>query len=133
MPRRTLSTLLVLSCLACGEPPKQAAVEPPPSGVLLKGAGATFPALIFKKWFRVYREQHAAVAIAYDAVGSSEGIRRLTGKNLEEGASVDFAASDAAMTDEQIAAVPRGVLMLPVTAGTVVLAYNLPDLKGDLR
>jgi phosphate transport system substrate-binding protein len=48
-------------------------------------------------------------------------------------ARVDFGASDAAMTDDQIAASPRGALLLPVTAGMVALAYNLPGFEGDLR
>jgi phosphate transport system substrate-binding protein len=46
---------------------------------------------------------------------------------------VDFGASDAAMTDQQISEVPEGVVMLPATAGAVVLVYNLPDFTGDLR
>jgi phosphate transport system substrate-binding protein len=46
---------------------------------------------------------------------------------------VDFGASDAAMKDEEIAQVPNVVLMLPATAGSIVLAYNLPDVKGDLK
>jgi phosphate transport system substrate-binding protein len=133
--RRTLALVLGVALTACGGPlpAKRKTVDAPPGGVLLRGAGATFPALLFKQWFGAYQQGHPAVAIAYDSVGSSEGIRRFTGKGVDHENTVDFGASDSAMTDEQIAAVGRGVLMVPVTAGSVVLAYNLPDLVGDLR
>jgi phosphate transport system substrate-binding protein len=73
------------------------------------------------------------VAIAYDAVGSGEGIRRFTGVDVKPEETVDFGASDAAMSDEQAANVRKGVLLLPVTAGSVVLAYNLPGFESELR
>jgi phosphate transport system substrate-binding protein len=101
--------------------------------VLLKGAGATFPSLLYQRWFTLYQGSHRGAAIAYDAVGSGEGIRRFTGTNVKPEEAVDFGASDAAMSDEQVAHVPAGVLLLPVTAGSVVLAYNLPGFNGDLR
>jgi phosphate transport system substrate-binding protein len=128
-----LAVLAVLSACQAPRPAKRPAVVAPPGGVLLRGAGATFPALLFKQWFGAYQREHPEVAIAYESVGSSEGVRRFTGKDVDEDSRVDFGASDAAMTDEQIAAVPGGVLMVPVTAGSVVLAYNLPDFDGDLR
>ena len=105
----------------------------PAGGVLLKGAGATFPSLLYQRWFTLYQDSHRGAAIAYDAVGSGEGIRRFTGTNVKPEEAVDFGASDAAMSDEQVAHVPAGVLLLPVTAGSVVLAYNLPGFNGDLR
>src|SRR5262249_6942368 len=46
---------------------------------------------------------------------------------------VDFGASDAAMTDQEMAPVKEGVVLLPMTAGAVVLAYNLPNVTGDLK
>ena len=120
---------LVLTLAGCSTSPKPAAaVQAPPGGILLKGAGATFPALIYKKWFQAYQQAHPQVAVAYDAVGSGEGIRRFLGTNLAPGEAVDFGASDAAMKDEEIARSTRGVVLLPATAGGVVLAYNLPDV-----
>ena len=47
--------------------------------------------------------------------------------------SIDFGASDSAMSDEKIAKVQQGVQLVPATAGSIVLAYNIPDLKGKLR
>jgi phosphate transport system substrate-binding protein len=105
----------------------------PAGGVLLKGAGATFPSPLYQRWFATYQGSHPKTAISYDAVGSGEGVRRFTGSNVKPEETVDFGASDAAMSDEQIAHVPEGVLLLPVTAGSVVLAYNLPGFEGELR
>ena len=93
----------------------------------IQGAGATFPAPLYAAWIAAFRQANPDLAFAYDAVGSGEGIRRLIA------GSVDFAASDAAMTDEQIAKVPAGVRLIPATAGLVVLAYNLPEVTAPLK
>jgi phosphate transport system substrate-binding protein len=100
---------------------------------LLKGAGATFPSLLYKRWFATYEHDHPQTAISYDAVGSGEGVRRFIGRNIKDEESIDFGASDAAMTDEQIAEVNGGVLLLPLTGGCVTLSYNIPGYDGDLR
>ena len=94
---------------------------------MLRGAGATFPAPLYEKWIQTYRQQHPEVAITYDAVGSGEGQRRFLAD------AVDFGASDAALSDEQMARVKAGARLVPVTAGMVVLAYNLPGLGGPLK
>ncbi len=94
---------------------------------MLRGAGSTFGAPLYKKWIEIYTKQHPNVAIEYAVVGSGEGTVRF----LEH--TVDFGASDAALTDEQIAGVRAGVKLIPVTAGMVVLAYNLPGLAGPLK
>lgn len=112
---------------------KEEKVQVPPGGILLRGAGATFPSLLYKRWFDVYQKDHPKTIITYDSVGSGEGIRRFIGKNVKEEERVDFGASDAAMQDEDMGKVPDGVLLLPVTAGSVALAYNLPGLEGDLK
>ena len=67
--------------------------------------------------------------------GSGAGIKRFIGKStdLAEEDLIDFGASDAAMTDAEIAEVGRGVQLVPMTAGAVVLAYNLPGLQDDLK
>ena len=94
---------------------------------MLRGAGATFPAPLYEAWIKRFTQQYPDVTLVYDAVGSGEGQRRFLAQ------SVDFGASDAALTDEQIAAARSGATLVPVTAGMVVLAYNLPDLGGPLR
>jgi phosphate transport system substrate-binding protein len=95
--------------------------------VQLHGAGATFPAPLYKKWLEEYQKIRPAVQISYDVIGSGEGTRQFVA------GAVDFGASDAAMRDEQIAAVERGVQLVPVVAGSIVLAYNLPGVRGDLK
>ena len=67
------------------------------------------------------------MAINYEAVGSGEGIKRFLNQD------VDFGASDAAMTDEQMNKVARGARLIPATAGTIVLLYNLKGLTGPLK
>src|SRR5262245_59201046 len=94
--------------------------------VRLTGSGASFPFPIYSTWFKEFSKKSNGVTVDYQAKGSGAGIQDLINK------TVDFAASDSAMTDEQIAKVPGGVQMLPMTAGEVVLAYNLPGVK-ELR
>src|SRR5262245_24513875 len=107
--------------------------QPAFGGTVLRGAGATFPSLLYKRWFSKYEEDHSQIRIRYDSVGSGEGVRRFKGRNVEEKEVVDFGASDAAMEAGDISEVSNGVILLPVTAGSVVLAYNLPMVDAELR
>lgn len=108
-------------------------VHKPSGSTVLKGAGATFPSLLYKRWFSTYHDNHPRTYISYDAVGSSEGIRRFLGNGVSPEELVEFGASDAALSDAQIAQAGKDVLMLPATAGCVVLAYNLPGFTGEVR
>jgi phosphate transport system substrate-binding protein len=99
----------------------------PGAKVVLQGAGATFPAPLYKKWIGVFTAQNPDVAVEYKDVGSGEGVQRFLAR------TVDFGASDGALTDEQIARVEAGARLVPATAGMVVLAYNLPGLGGALK
>lgn len=91
--------------------------------VRLIGSGASFPFPIYATWFKAFSKATEGVTIDYQAKGSGAGIQDLINN------TVDFAASDAAMTDEQIAQVKGGVVLLPMTAGEIVLAYNLPGVS----
>ena len=105
-----------------------------PSGsFVLRGAGATFPSLLYKRWFTVYHDNHPDTFVKYAAVGSGEGVHRFIGKDVAADEQVDFGASDAAMSDAQLAAADNSALMVPATAGCVVLAYNLPGFNGELK
>jgi phosphate transport system substrate-binding protein len=126
-----LTFLGMLAGCSRSEPEPQATI--PPGATVLTGAGATFPSVLYKRWFAVYQDSHPNVFIKYAAVGSGEGIRRFVGKNVADNERVDFGASDAAMSDADIANAGNNALMVPVTAGCVVLAYNLPAFKGDLK
>src|SRR5262245_60267836 len=79
------------------------------SDVKLHGAGASFPAPLYMKWFKDYKAAHPSVTVDYQSTGSGQGV-----KSIIDG-TVDFGASDAAMTPEEIAKVERGVVLLPMT------------------
>ena len=91
------------------------------------GSGASFPFPIYSAWFKDFSKQNKGVTVDYQAKGSGAGIQDFINR------TVDFAGSDAAMTDEEIAKVPGGVVLLPVTAGEIVLAYNLPGSPKGLK
>jgi phosphate transport system substrate-binding protein len=101
---------------------RDSATTPAPSGAkTLTGAGASFPAPIYTKWFDAYNKK-TGVQINYQSIGSGGGIRQFT-----EG-TVDFGATDSPMNDQQIQAVQGNVLHVPTVLGAVVLTYNLPVL-----
>ena len=95
--------------------------------VPVHGAGSTFAAPLYKKWIDVYQQDHRQVSLSYDVVGSGEGVTRFIA------GSVDFGATDVLPSDVMLAGVKRGAIPIPVTAGMIVLAYNLPGLEGVLR
>ncbi|MGL5083506.1 MAG: phosphate ABC transporter substrate-binding protein PstS [Microcoleaceae cyanobacterium] len=88
----------------------------------LIGAGASFPAPLYQRWFQDFSGAVPNLQVDYQSVGSGAGIERFT-QSL-----VNFGASDVAMTDEEIARVTNGVILLPMTAGAIVLSYNVPDV-----
>jgi phosphate transport system substrate-binding protein len=92
--------------------------------VKLQGAGASFPAPLYGAWFKNYSSQNAGVQIDYQSVGSGSGVKQFMDK------LVDFGASDAAMKPEEIEKVEEGVQLLPVTAGAIVLAYNVEGVDN---
>ena len=118
---------IALFGLACGGSDRPAsdaqASRPSGTGASLTGAGATFPNPIYTKWFDAYHKQ-TGVRINYQSIGSGGGIRQFI-----EG-TVDFGASDAPMTDEQVVAVKGNVDHVPTVLGAVVATYNLRSLDG---
>jgi len=92
------------------------------AALTLNGAGASFPAPLYTRWFSEYQKVNPDVQISYQSVGSGAGV-----KSIIDG-TVDFGASDVAMTDEEIAQVAAGVVLLPMTAGSIVIGYNQPDI-----
>ncbi len=124
---RRISTVVMIMVLGlvlgCG----QQATEKKPTKMKISGAGATFPYPLYKEWLQDYNKAHKDLNITYNPVGSGEGIRLFVKQE------VDFGASDAAMSDAEMAKVDRKVKLIPATAGTVVLAYNLKGLNGVLK
>ena len=106
---------------------KEASVLQTVTDQSIRGAGATFPAPLYKKWVEEYRHVQPDVVLSYEVVGSGEGTTRF----LHE--LVDFGASDAALTDAEIAQVDRGAQLIPATAGSIVLAYNVPGVEVELK
>ena len=91
----------------------------------LIGAGSSFDNPLFSKVFSEYNKLNG-LKVNYQSVGSGAGISQLTNK------TVDFGASDAPMNAKQDSAVSAPVLHIPVTAGAVVLSYNLAEVKDTL-
>jgi phosphate transport system substrate-binding protein len=92
--------------------------------VKLTGAGASFPSPLYQRWFRDYYLANKNVRVDYQAIGSGGGIANFLGNRL------DFAGSDLPLTDEGAAKVEGGFIQVPMTAGAVVMTYNLPGIDG---
>ncbi len=130
MPARRIFAFLVLSLTLVGS-----AASPGCSGgsnaVDLQGVGATFPNPLYQKWFGDFHSAHPEVRINYDPQGSGAGVKQFT-----DNPEIDFGASDAPLSDEEIAKVRskgRDLFMLPMTAGPVVVTYNVPNVPRDLK
>ena len=116
--------LVLSSCSNAGDGKEGAASADAGATVKLQGAGASFPAPLYTKWFKAYSGSHPNVQIDYQSVGSGSGVKSVMDK------TVDFGASDAAMKPEDMQKVDVGVQLLPMTAGAIVLTYNLKDVPG---
>ncbi len=93
----------------------------------LNGAGATFPYPIYSKWFSDYASK-TGVKINYQSIGSGGGIRQLSEQ------TVDFGASDAPMSDTEMAQAKGGpILHFPTVMGAVVVTYNIPGVSRSLN
>lgn len=126
---RSFSVIFVASLIlaGCSSSTSESDDSATMANVKLQGSGASFPAPLYGRWFKEYSTMVDGVKVDYQAKGSGGGIKDF----IEH--TVDFAASDAAMDDEEIAQVDVGVVLLPMTAGSVVLAYNLPEMATPLK
>jgi phosphate transport system substrate-binding protein len=93
----------------------------------INGAGATFPAPIYAKWFSEYNKLHSDIRINYQPLGSGAGIKQVTDR------TVFFGATDGPMTPEQLQAAPGRLVHLPTVLGAVVPVYNIPGLSQELK
>jgi len=98
-----------------------------PGALTLTGAGATFPYPLYSKWFAEYEKVAPTVRINYQSIGSGGGIQQL------KAGTVDFGASDAPLSDEEMKAMPAPVVHIPTVAGAAVIACNLPGRAQRLR
>ena len=98
------------------------------SAETINAAGATFPAVIYQKWFQEFHKLHPDVQINYQSLGSGAGIQQLT-----QG-TVDFGASDMPMTNEQLSKITKvKVLHFPTVLGGLVPTYNVPGVTAILN
>lgn len=121
-----LGSSMTLAALAAVFGTAAASAQDAPLSLL--GGGSTFAAPAHRAWIEDYRAIVPTVEISYASIGSGDGIAGFIDGSL------DFAATDAPLTGEQEAQVGGGVLHVPVTAGMVAVAYNLPgDVDGELH
>jgi len=121
-------TLLACLCVALAScQPDISDDSPLGARVTLTGAGAGFPAILYQSWAISLYTEMPELKINYQSMGSGAGIKQVVN------GVVDFGGSDVGMTPGEIEQAKFGAMMLPMTAGAVVLAYNLPDLEAPLR
>ena len=136
---RTLFALSILAlAVGCGKsdggagdaplPGSRKADAPTAAGgtITLTGAGATFPYPLYTRWIADYTKSVPGLQINYQSIGSGGGIRQITER------TVDFGATDAPMSEEQLGKAP-GMLHIPTCLGAVVLIYNLDGVKSGLK
>lgn len=109
-----MASAVVAALVACGGPKTAGEIE-------LTGAGATFPLPFYNMSFEGYSASQSG-QVSYGGIGSGGGVR-----NLKDGI-VDFAGSDAYLTDDEMAQM-KPVVHVPTCMGAVVLAYNLPEVS----
>lgn len=115
--------MMMTSCNGSGNGSKTDTTAKSDDAVL--GAGSTFDNPLFSKMFSEYNKTNG-LKVNYQSIGSGGGIQQLTSK------TVDFGASDAPLNGKQDSALSAPAIHIPVTAGAVVVTYNLPDLKDTL-
>jgi len=122
------SSALLLSCfITFRSLTSSPLLAPMPALVTLTGAGASFPYPIYSKWFSDYNKLHSDIQINYQSIGSGGGIKQLLS------GTVDFGASDAPMTDEQLGQARTKILHFPTVLGAVVPSYNITGVTQELN
>lgn len=97
------------------------------SSTVINGAGATFPMFLYQRWFQEYSQVNPNVRVNYQGIGSAAGIRQLISE------TVDFGASDVGIREEEMEQMNQEVLLIPVTSGSIVIVYNLPNIGDVLK
>jgi phosphate transport system substrate-binding protein len=110
-----LATLAVVSFAFAADP------------LMINGAGATFPYPLYSKWFYEYSNANPGVKFNYQSIGSGGGIKQVTA------GTVDFGATDAPMTEEEMGKLPGAILHIPTAMGAVVVVYNLDKVETGLK
>jgi len=127
----TIAIVTVSLVVACQQPQTEVAAPTatsPGAPITLNGTGASFPLFLYERIFSEYRQTvNPNLLINYQPTGSAAGIQQVISE------TVDFGASDIAMTDTEMAQVEPGVVLVPMVAGTVAIAYNLPGIDSGVK
>jgi phosphate transport system substrate-binding protein len=139
MPALAAAAALAVGAAACGSSDDNNGAPAPANGGssggkstqlggTLNGAGATFPQPVYQEWAARF-QQSAGTTVNYQGIGSGGGVAQFTA------GTVDFGASDAAMTDDEIAAAQKkgDPVHIPTVLGAVTVSYNLPGVKSGLK
>jgi len=125
---RIVAVFLIASFVLLGIACSGGGAGPGAGGTVnLQGAGATFPNPLYQKWISEYGKLHPNVRIDYQSIGSGGGIKQIQAQ------TVDFGASDAPMTDEDLKAAPGAILHIPTVLGAVVVTYNVASITQPLQ
>ena len=120
----------ILSLTGCGgsaATENKAASQPAAGPVKIKGAGSTFALLAYEKWFAEFKKDRQTEEVVYQPTGSAEGIKEL------EAGTVDFAATEIPLTDEEVAKFKVKPMHIPALMGAVVPIYNVAGLDTELK
>lgn len=120
-----LSLAIILGLTSCNGNNNQKSGSAAGNKNEILGAGATFPYPFYSKVFDVYNKEKG-IKVNYQSIGSGGGIKQL--QNM----TVDFGASDAPMSDEELSKSPADIVHIPTCLGAVIITYNLannPTLK----
>lgn len=93
----------------------------------INGAGATFPYPIYSKWFSEYQKKNTNVEFNYQSIGSGGGIKQVLAQ------TVDFGATDAPMSDEELKQAKTPIRHIPTVLGAVTIAYNVSGVPAGLH
>jgi len=120
-PIPTMNRILLAASLLASS------IFPASAATALNGSGATFPVPLYMRWASDFQKTNPNITVNYTGGGSGKGVKDFI-VNL-----TDFSGSDVAMSDAEITNAGGNVLMLPATAGTIVLAYNIPGVQAGLK
>jgi phosphate transport system substrate-binding protein len=122
MKKATLCFLILTFLFSCNN--KSDTDKESSGGITISGAGATFPYPYYNIVFRDYMRLNSDVVVNYGAIGSGGGIRSLRDR------SVDFGASDAFLTEKELASMNAPVIHIPTCMGGIVMAYTLSGVDS---
>src|SRR5919199_2119772 len=124
--------VLALGVAACGSSDNNdkgsSSASVPDGGGSLNGAGATFPQPVYDEWGSRFKDK-TGTTVNYQGIGSGGGVAQFTA------GTVDFGASDAAMTDDELkAASKKGTpVHVPTVFGAVTVSYNVQGVQKGLK